>query len=553
MIQECPLFKKHYIFWVDDETGDKEAQNILDALEHKNLFNASIAVGVYSSLQILDAIKNRKKLPQFDLAVIDFRLGTSQSYFSAIESIKETAPQPLGIGNPYEDNAGELKLIERYSKEDAFNFIYSEVKDEIERNNNGGLFVWAWAMQVCNEAKYIIYSANDMTTLKFWKMAGVLDICDKGKMFITQDASGSKSYFISKLTDVVGEKLRRGKVDSFVTEKLLEDNGTWTVMIGDGSEYKFENVPSVLAPLSVNTDFANRTIALSEEEASNTYLLASFFLPWAKDLLSLDPLKIQSAVKEIKAAYESQWRPATSIMREFCDNEKPLHPFIESTTRDQTIENLTKAKDAYKQLGIKRYLSSATAHSLESYLEKNTFEEWEKIKHSLELEINNNNGLKHYFELEAEKSVIGKSAFSVVVQKNGEEKEISTKWYADVDWIKKVVSIVLNNLTKSKAFADSTITPNVRITMNVVSSPPTMQIQIRDNGVGFDVSREKLLERGRGYSVFSDEAVSRRLRAYGRLFIESRGNKLEVGTKAESKSDLLTGEGTIVTFEIYLG
>src|SRR6266404_7332269 len=183
-------FRKHYFFWLDDESL-APAESLLHAFgEVSELFDLSFARGLYSALQVLDAIKNGKFRP-FDIAVLDVRLAASDQYFSKLETIDDTTP--FGTGSPlhlkpiYVDDKAELNKINEFSGTEHFGFDLDKVKGEAAES--GGLFVWSWAIRVCGEAKYIIYSASDLvrSRIDFLRIAGVLEICNKLELFHRRD------------------------------------------------------------------------------------------------------------------------------------------------------------------------------------------------------------------------------------------------------------------------------------------------------------------------------------------------------------------------------
>jgi hypothetical protein len=176
---DSSLFRKHYFFWLDDQIGPPAARALRDVFKRPELFHISVARGLYSALQVLDAIKN-KSFPPFDLAVLDVRLKDADQYFAQVSSLADTSPLNPQI---YIDDKAELNKVEEFSGPDKFGFDFAEVKTQAMQN--GGLFVWAWAVRICSTAKYIIYSASEdvKSRIQFLRIAGILEVCNKTNLF----------------------------------------------------------------------------------------------------------------------------------------------------------------------------------------------------------------------------------------------------------------------------------------------------------------------------------------------------------------------------------
>lgn len=179
-------FRRHFFFWLDDESL-KLPESVLEALGNiPELFHLSVARGLYSSLQLLDAIRNHK-LPAFDIALLDVRLSRSDQYFAQLETIADTEPfareSQSRVTSIYVDDKAELHKIHEFSGPEHFGFDLDQVMGEAPES--GGLFVWSWAIRLCGDAKYIIYSADELlrSRIEFLRIAGVLEICNKLELF----------------------------------------------------------------------------------------------------------------------------------------------------------------------------------------------------------------------------------------------------------------------------------------------------------------------------------------------------------------------------------
>lgn len=173
-------FRRHYFFWLDDQISASAADALEDAFKEPDLFQLSMARGLYSTLQVLDAIR-RFDLPRFDIAILDVRLKDSNRYFIRLESTADTSPRseyPI-----YIHDKAELNKVAEFSGPEKFAFNFQSVKSQAREN--GGLLAWAWAFQICRDAKYIIYSASESakSKIEFLQIAGILEVCNKGDLF----------------------------------------------------------------------------------------------------------------------------------------------------------------------------------------------------------------------------------------------------------------------------------------------------------------------------------------------------------------------------------
>lgn len=655
----APLFRKLYVFWLDDESGPPAASSLKTAFKIPALYHASFARGLYSSLQVLDAIKNGL-FPPFDLAFLDVRLAGSDQYFTRVTEVKDTTPPPIGASPIYTDDKAELNKIEEFSGRDRFGFDFEKVKGQA--GESGGLFVWAWAMRICSEAKYIIYSASDdaKAKMEFLRIAGILDICNKGDLFhinnpdeyvadvvdrrfkayrnafstfqdgvtkvtytpllhdpkkgeklvencvvekdkdfvkppyfdsaqrrhnpgnafiihdlaardggsewtviyerydefIERGGAYSRPFIIETLVELIGKKVERREVDRNLTDFLLnfkDSSQTWTVQIGDDSGCRWEDVPLYLLPLGGKFDAGSRTVTLKDEnEAGNTYLFASFFLPWADALLNGDEKKIGDALVEIKSQFGQQLKNGCELMRLFC-GATPFNDFIEASAERMSRESAGKALERYSTVRIDKVLSAETARAVKEYLGSDPpYRDWKTIKGMVELTYES---LRAHFGDWA--SHCDGNWLVDIKPDRGDEEWDSGKWYADVRWIKKaVLDTILNNLVPEKAFNEQENfkgTPSVRIRVVKAAKPDRLLVTIEDNGVGCNV--DALVSTTRGYHRMLEGEGAHLLRAYGDLTIRSGGREVRLGAGqgAEDSGGGPPPEGTSVTLSILLG
>jgi hypothetical protein len=655
------FFRKHYIFWLDDESGPPAASTLKSAFKVTALFHASFARGIYSSLQVLDAIKSGR-FPSFDLAFIDVRLAGSDQYFTKVAEIKDTAPPPIGDSSVYTDDKAELNRIEEFSGPDKFGFDLAKVKSQA--GESGGLFVWAWAMRICSEAKYIIYSASDdaKAKMEFLRIAGILDICNKGDLFhitnpeeyivetvdkwfkvyasafgnfregvtkvtytpllhdpregeklvencvvrrdrnfvspiyfgsqqrrkhpdsafiihhvasrdegrewrLTYERYGefrdrggvfSRPYVIDTLVKLIGRKIERYEIDRNVTDLVLnlkDTSQTWAVELGGAGGRRWEGVPLHLLPLGGEYDLSSRTVMLkNREEARDTYLFASFFLPWANALIGSDGKKASDALSAIRSQFGQQFKNGCELMRLLCGGA-PFNDFIEASAERMPRELAAKALERYDVVGAGKVLSAETARLIKEYLNSDPpYRDWKAVKGMVELTYES---LRAHFEdwvryQDADWLI-------EIMPERGDREWNSGKWYADVRWIKTALDTILNNVTtdKAKAFDLSKNfegTPSVMISIVKASSPARLIITVADNGVGCDVDALMASASG-GYDRLLDGEGAHLLRAYGDLTISSGGREAHLGSGqgASDNPDSSPAEGTSVTLSILLG
>lgn len=159
------LFKKHYIFVVDDELGRNISEKLREVLGEPILFNSSIACGVYSSLQVLHSIQNKHgDFYPFDIGIIDVMLDKAGSYFANVRTIQDTMPEPLSDKTFLEVYKDTLPEVEKGLIENYFNFINLYIEDyqeKAQKTDTGGIdIVYAIAKSICPNAKFIINSAS---------------------------------------------------------------------------------------------------------------------------------------------------------------------------------------------------------------------------------------------------------------------------------------------------------------------------------------------------------------------------------------------------------
>jgi len=345
-------------------------------------------------------------------------------------------------------------------------------------------------------------------------------------------------------------KIKEHEIDHYIARILLKKKGEWTVTVSNKlGDIWLKKVPFYYAPLSGDINIENREIKLSDSK--NTYLLATFFLPWADKLCSSKNKETLEAINEIEREFSGLYESAINVLTAFSNNP-PFHPFIEG---DSSQWNKNKAKEAsqlFDNLKVQYVLTEDTRKIIKNYLDQYEFEngsnKWQNIKEQLEVRIED---LVAFF-VKKSKDYPSYGPFAIL------PKNERTKKYVDKKWLIDILTAILENLPK--AFKEGSFSGQPKVTIPIefgtINNKKALIIEIKDNGVGFNVHDKTSWS---GLKKFFSAEGRRLLSRYGYLSFESKEKKLIISSEFITSdydgnplsSDIKEGDGTRVKLVLY--